>query len=48
MIRLTDETLDWLGNMFVKRNIRDKHGVSFVTFVDEWERGLLEKYDLVS
>lgn len=47
MVKVTDEILEWLGNMFVENNILDKHGVSFIVFVDEWKRGLLDKYDLV-
>lgn len=47
MVKLTDETLNWLGDMFVKNNILDKHGVSFVVFVNEWKLGKLDKYNLV-
>lgn len=48
MIKLTDETLNWLGDMFVDNNILDKHGVTFATFLDEWKLGKLDKYKLVS
>ncbi|MGE8033903.1 MULTISPECIES: hypothetical protein [unclassified Lysinibacillus] len=47
MAKLTDETLDWLGDMFVENEILDRHGVTFETFVNWWKIGLLEKYDLV-
>lgn len=45
MAKLTDETLEWLGDMFVGNEILDRHGVTFETFVNWWEIGLLEKYD---
>ena len=45
--KLTDETLDWLGEMFISNNVLDKHGVTFITFVNEWKLGTLDKYDLV-
>lgn len=48
MVKLTDETLNWLGNVFVENNILDEHGVSFMVFVNEWKLGRLEKYNLVS
>lgn len=46
MPKLTDETLEWLGDMFVKNRILDKHGVTFAVFLNEWELGVLEKYGL--
>ncbi|MFJ3387531.1 MULTISPECIES: hypothetical protein [unclassified Lysinibacillus] len=47
MAKLTDETLDWLGDIFVENEILDRHGVTFETFVNWWKIGLLEKYDQV-
>lgn len=46
MVKLTDETLEWLGEVFVKNDILDKHGVTFEIFLNEWKLGVLDKYDL--
>lgn len=43
-ISITDETLDELGVMFVNGKVLDKHGISFITFIEEWKLGKLEQY----
>lgn len=39
---ITDELLDKLGNYFVYHRIYERYGMPFETFVDRWQRGILE------
>lgn len=42
LIAYTDETIDILGNYFVRYNIHQEYGLTFEMFVDRWARGIIE------
>lgn len=43
-IVLTNEKLDELGALFIKNNILDKYGITFIAFIEAWKKGKLEQY----
>lgn len=43
-IAMTDETVDVLGNLFIDNNVLNKHGISFIAFIEEWKSGKIEQY----
>ncbi|MFL0505110.1 hypothetical protein ACH0B5_05110 [Ureibacillus sp. 179-F W5.1 NHS] len=41
-MKIDDDILERLGIYFVYHDIYNRFGISFETFVDRWERGILE------
>lgn len=41
-MRIDDELLDKLGTYFVYHKVFDRYGMTFESFVDRWNRGILE------
>lgn len=39
---MNDEILEKLGVYFVYHNIHERYGITFETFVDRWQRGILD------
>lgn len=43
-IAITDETLDIVAEIFIEHDVLNKHGLSFVAFIEEWKLGKEEQY----
>jgi hypothetical protein len=41
-MKISDELLDRLGIYFVYHEVYNRYGITFESFVDRWERGILE------
>lgn len=39
---MNDDMLDRLGTYFVYHNILDRYGITFESFIDRWQRGILD------
>ena len=43
-VKANDEMLDRLGTYFVYHNVYTRYGITFESFVDRWERGIIHIY----
>lgn len=43
-MKINDELLERLGTYFVYHDIYNCYGMTFETFLDRWQRGILEQY----
>ena len=41
-MKIDDEVLEKLGIYFVYHDIYNRYGISFESFIDRWDRGILE------
>ena len=43
-LAVNDEMLDRLGTYFVYHNVYNRYGITFESFVDRWQRGIIQLY----
>lgn len=41
---MTDEMLDKLATYFIYHKVLERYGMTFESFVDRWQRGILDMY----